>query len=335
MKLSIVIPYYNGEKWVSRCLDSLLCQDIPTEDYEIIVVDDGSTHSVEILKEYVQAHPNIKYIHQENARHSAARNKGLSVAKGDYVFFCDCDDYVAENVFGRLCEIAKSNASDVLLFHVRQLAEGEVVTNVKRNFDVTESFKKGLDYLSQPPCKVSAGPWEFMVRRQFMEEKGLRFSPEMIMREEFLFYLQMMQVAGPVTTVDVDVYFYIQYPTSWVHSEGKKKNHKRYIQCMFTFLKYLKGFKEDQNVKSAVSDQCKKQLDSFFGSETFIILHNIFRYSSVKDNVSMIRQLKSIGAYPIKNSQNKIVRIMNMYPLWMMACVCFHLLPAKIRYKYF
>ena len=83
MKLSIIIPYYNGERWIATCLDSLLRQDLSPEDYEIIVVDDGSTHSIGTLMTYVEAHPNIHYLHQENQKHAAARNYGQTIAKGE------------------------------------------------------------------------------------------------------------------------------------------------------------------------------------------------------------------------------------------------------------
>ncbi len=92
MKLSVVIPYYNGERWIGKCLDSLLNQDMPVSDYEIIVVDDGSTNSVEMVQDYSKKHENIKYARQPNAGQSAARNHGLDMAKGEYVFFLDCDD---------------------------------------------------------------------------------------------------------------------------------------------------------------------------------------------------------------------------------------------------
>lgn len=68
MKLSIIIPYYNGEQWVGKCLDSLLKQDFQAGEYEIIVVDDGSTHSIEALMKYVNDYPHIHYLHQENQK---------------------------------------------------------------------------------------------------------------------------------------------------------------------------------------------------------------------------------------------------------------------------
>ncbi len=338
MKLSVIIPYFNGEEWVSKCLDSLLHQDMDYEDYEIIVVDDGSTHNIDILKEYIRKYPNIKYLWQENARHSAARNNGLSIAHGEYVFFCDCDDYVTENVFGQLCDIAHSGRADVLLFNYRIVQENEVMTDVKQNFDEIEWFDSGLAFMSAPPYKVYAGPWEFLVRRQFMEEKGLTFSPEMIMREEFLFYLQMMLVAGPVARTDVDVYYYVKHQTSWINSLGKKKNHERYIQCMFRFSEYLKGVREELRSRYGEHAPYLEAMERLQSSEAFIMLHNTFRYGTVRNTADVIRKLKAHQLYPIKNMKDKfgwIVQLMNIYPLWMVACTLFHAIPQGIRFRLF
>ena len=136
IKLSFIIPYYNAEKWIAKCLESLLHQDLAEDEYEIIVVDDGSTGDVEILKDYSQSYSNIFYIWQENKMTCAARNKGLSLARGEFVFFCDNDDFVTENVFGRLYNIAKCYNADVLFFNFNHIQEG-VTPQSHLNFDPT------------------------------------------------------------------------------------------------------------------------------------------------------------------------------------------------------
>ena len=93
-KISVIIPVYNGEKYIQRCVDSVLNQTY--SDIEIIVINDGSTDNTEnILKSY----SNIVLINKENEGVSKARNTGLSLAKGDYVYFCDADDYLEKNAF--------------------------------------------------------------------------------------------------------------------------------------------------------------------------------------------------------------------------------------------
>lgn len=99
MFLSFVVPVYNTEKYLPECLDSLLEQDIPKEEYEIICVNDGSTdNSLEILHAYQEKFPNIVVIDKENSGVAMARNAGMDAAKGDYIWFVDSDDFIQMNI---------------------------------------------------------------------------------------------------------------------------------------------------------------------------------------------------------------------------------------------
>ena len=336
MKLSIIIPYYNGEQWVGKCLDSLLKQDLQADEYEIIVVDDGSTHSIETLMKYVNDYPHVHYLHQKNQKHAAARNYGLTIAHGDYVFFCDCDDFVAENVLGRLCDLAASEAADILLFNVRRLEENENPPQPKRNFDDVKSFESGMAYMSQPPQQFSGGVWQFLIHRGFMEEKNVKFAPEMINREEYLFFLQMLLASGKVLKVDVDVYYYVQHPTSWVHLEGKVYHSEAYIDCMVAYLEFLTKTRRRLAEEGTVSAGLLEAMQKREANETLVILTNKFRFASIKANNDMIGQLRRLGYYPIRRKigkYNRIRMIANIYPLWMAMCCFYHLIPYKIRYR--
>lgn len=334
MKLSIVIPYYNGEQWVGRCLDSLLQQDLLTDEYEIIVVDDGSTHSIETLMKYVNEYPHIRYLHQENQKHAAARNYGLTIAQGDYVFFCDCDDFVAENVLGRLCDLAASESADILLFNFRALEENENPPKPQKNFDDIKSFKNGLAYMSQPPYHFTGGVWQFLIRRSFMEEKNVKFAPEMVNCEEYLFFLQMMLVSGKVLKVDVDVYYYVQHPTSWVHLEGRVYHSEAFIGSILSYLMFLTQIRKQLTEEGKGSSGLLEAMRNNEAMNTLSILTKKFRYSSIKANKEMINQLRRLGYYPIRHNINKnewIQWIANIYPIWMALCYFYHLMPYKFR----
>ncbi|MGL4253948.1 MAG: glycosyltransferase, partial [Fusobacteriaceae bacterium] len=115
--LSVVVPMYNVEEYILRCLESLQKQDIPEEQYEIILIDDGSRdRTVEYAKEFSQNHKNIRIISQKNGGASVARNRGIDEARGKYIWFVDADDYVLENRFGILLEKAIGNDLDILSF---------------------------------------------------------------------------------------------------------------------------------------------------------------------------------------------------------------------------
>lgn len=117
MQLSIIVPMYNVEKYIARCLDSLLQQDIGMSDYEIIVVNDGSPDGSDtIVKKYMEKYPHIKYIVQKNGGPGNARNSGIKNAKGDYLWFVDADDKIRKNCLKGLLSYAFRNNLDFCEF---------------------------------------------------------------------------------------------------------------------------------------------------------------------------------------------------------------------------
>ena len=114
--LTVVIPAYNVEKYISMCLDSLLKSE-GIENCEIIIVNDGSTDKTsEIAGKYAAAHSNIRVINKENEGPSATRNTGLKEASGKYVFFCDSDDEVVPELFGKIIGLTKTSSDDIILW---------------------------------------------------------------------------------------------------------------------------------------------------------------------------------------------------------------------------
>ena len=103
LKLSVIVPIYNVENYLHKCIDSLLQQDLSADEYEIILVDDGSPDRCgEICDEYATKHSNVQVIHRENGGLGAARNSGIDVAQGIFVQFVDSDDYLEPMVLGTL-----------------------------------------------------------------------------------------------------------------------------------------------------------------------------------------------------------------------------------------
>lgn len=164
--LSIIVPIYNVERYLKKCIDSLLNQDI--SDYEIILVDDGSTdNSGAICDEYTS--PSfvnsltrsvvIKVIHQENGGLSAARNSGIEIAQGDYLMFVDSDDFIEPNVLGGLMAQVEREKLDVLRFNYRNVNETyeEFHPNKdpKRDVDFSAEVTDGETFLNErlgPAC---------------------------------------------------------------------------------------------------------------------------------------------------------------------------------------
>ena len=121
-KVSMVIPAYNAEDYIARCIDTALAQSLP--DVEIVVVDDGSKDSTpEIIDWYVGRYDNVVAIHQENGGVAAARNTGIKQARGEYIGFIDSDDRIRPNMVERLYRSAKKNDCDMSITSVYRITE--------------------------------------------------------------------------------------------------------------------------------------------------------------------------------------------------------------------
>ena len=115
MLLSIIVPIYNVEKYVEKCIRSCEAQDISKEDYEIVVINDGSPdNSLKIVERIADEFPNIKIISQPNKGLSAARNTGMRNASGDYYMFVDSDEWIAEKWLGKICSKLRTEQPDAL-----------------------------------------------------------------------------------------------------------------------------------------------------------------------------------------------------------------------------
>ncbi len=167
--LSIIIPVYNVEKYLERCIKSVLKQDM--NDYEIILVDDGATdRSGDICDKIAAASTNIKVIHKSNGGLSDARNVGLSNSKGDYVMFVDSDDTLRPNVIKKLYDTANANDLDVLSFAVDWIQDG--VSHIVNSLNI-ESGKlyTGKEFLAS---ELASGKFKAMAPKKIYSTKLLK-----------------------------------------------------------------------------------------------------------------------------------------------------------------
>ena len=117
MKLSIIIPMFNVEKYINQCLNSLIHQDISSSNYEIVIINDGSTDSSYLKASVFQEkYPHVKIYTQQNSGVSSARNKGIEISSGEYFFFIDADDYIALNSLKGIVNLANDKQLDMQEF---------------------------------------------------------------------------------------------------------------------------------------------------------------------------------------------------------------------------
>jgi len=212
MKLSIIIPVYNVEQYLEKCLQSVIRQDIPENDYEIIVVNDGSTdQSAEIIERFAKIQSNIKSIEKTNGGVSSARNAGLRVAQGEYLMFIDSDDSIKEYCLKNLLAFAKESGSDLVQFECNIVQNDESGAQTETGFE-KKTFANIDEYLQT--CYFSKfvwhiEMWRFLFKRSLIIDNYITFNEEITMGEDQLFSIEAISKAEKPARFSEKIYNYL------------------------------------------------------------------------------------------------------------------------------
>lgn len=273
MLFSIIVPVYNLENYISQCMDSLLNQDISEDEYEIIVVDDGSTDkSRDILDKYAEKYSNIEVFHKLNGGVSSARNVALDIARGEYIWFVDGDDLVATNVLATIsAEIKKKNFPDILCISVKTFTNDEKIGIVEKN----GATGKYDDWI-----------FAWFMKRRIIEENNIRFDEDISLGEDDIFCVFFRNKAKSKERINMIAYYYRQREGSALHSDCTEDNIEKKIKSYGASLKYAKKF------------------DFFYYIEEMIYrsMPNLMFYIAKqpkKQSKKYIAELKRNGLYPL------------------------------------
>lgn len=208
MKFSLIVPAYNVENVIIDCLKSIWSQDLAIEDYEVIIVDDGSTdNTYKVTKKFVDDKKNATLLTQKNQRQGAARNNALKIAKGEYIWFIDSDDYIEKNVLSVLYEIAIQKRLDLLCFTNYRVLNNSITENKlnlkKISFETTYSGKDIINAKS-----IYCGPCFCIYKKQFLDKCNLRFK-EGVFYEDNEFMLRVYYFAQKVYYLNVPLYYVV------------------------------------------------------------------------------------------------------------------------------
>lgn len=212
MFLSIIIPVYNSEKFISDCLNSCINQNIPINEFEIICIDDCSTdNSLKILKKYKKKHTNIRITcFKENKGVSAARNAGLDLMRGDYCTFLDCDDFLADNCLLGIKHTLYNNNSKSILCVGRYVFKGE---DKNRNNSTIKGTFKGC-------CQ------ERYITAKFIPSvlaSKFRFQENVNYGEDELFSLELNTLNPQFLQINKPIYYYRKHNNQTMNLNNKKK----------------------------------------------------------------------------------------------------------------
>lgn len=210
-KISIIVPVYNREKYIDRCIKSILNQSF--RDFELILVDDGSTdNSIHICNKYSNINDNIIVIHKENGGVSSARNIGLEHAKGEYIMFIDSDDYIEENMLEVSYNHMFENKADLFICgakintYIKDKIRG--IQNLKLcncEYLINEFLEKeGIDYL---PIYINS-VWAKLYKSEIIKNNNLKFKEDIYMGEDSIFNLEYLNNINKIITWNDYLYNY-------------------------------------------------------------------------------------------------------------------------------
>ena len=209
-KISVIVPVYNVEKYIRKCLESLVKQTL--KEIEIIIVDDGSTdNSVQIINEYMQNNENIKYYKKENGGLSDARNYGMQFATGKYIAFLDSDDYIDVTTYEKMYEKAKKEDSDIV--------ECNFYWNYgrKNKKDIGEIY----DNRKQMIEKDRVVAWNKLYKKELLEKTKLKF-PKGLRYEDVEFFYKLVPNIQTVSFVKEPLIYYVQRKKSIINIQNEK-----------------------------------------------------------------------------------------------------------------
>ena len=207
IKVSVIIPIYNAEKYLAECLDSILNQTL--QDIEIICVNDGSRdHSLDILDKYAKKDARVVVTTQENSGQSSARNAGMDMARGEYISFVDSDDYIDITMLEKLYNTAKIADCDIAIcdLWLNYVDSGELA--YYRNPMVLTFLKhKNFNICEYPEILTFIGVWDRIYKRSFVNKYNIRF-PVGLIYEDHLFTFQAIVQSQKNVVVNERLYYY-------------------------------------------------------------------------------------------------------------------------------
>ena len=278
-KISVIVPVYNVEKYIEKCLDSLKNQTM--KDIEFIIVNDGSTdNSQRIIDKYVKNDKRFKSIIKENGGQGSARNFGLENANGEYIGYVDSDDYIEKNMYEKMYLEAKKNNSDIVLCGNYVVDEnGKILREEKLNS--SGQIDKNKNKILFDKMAV----WNKIYRRTFLNSLNIKFR-EKKWYEDFDFSMKVLLSTNSIYVIDECLYYYFQRSGSTMNNN----NFKRNLEIIDAFEEILLFMKN------------KSIYDKYFSEIEYVALLHIYLATNVRIICSKVNRREQIKCVKIKSN---------------------------------
>lgn len=304
MLFSIIIPAYNSELYLARCINSILTQNY--KDFELILVDDGSNDSTPVICDtYKETDSRIQVIHQKNQGQSVARNVGLKHANGEYVIFIDSDDWILKtNFLDKLLE-KTYDKPDIIMYGYKKYFERESSYGADvckfPNIEDNEPLPDKITGLLINEC-YNGQAWTKAIRRKILIENNIHFVPGM-MSEDTEWFLNVMITSKTMVFIPSVFIAYRQRVGSLTHMP-KLKSLDDNLYILVNWTKRLSELPISINYKESLMSV----LAYYWGN--IMVLLSWFPYSEVKEQFKIMKSLTHIGKYSITR-RAKLINLTN------------------------
>lgn len=265
MQLSVIIPVYNVEKYIQKCIQSVLENDLNQDNFEIIIVDDQSPDkSIEIAQKIAQKHKNIKIISQKNKGLGGARNTGISNSLGKYLLFLDSDDWYLPNTLSEILDLAIRKDLDILEFSAQGIStDGKIMYHIETE---TSAILDGIKYYNKVRYMNSA--CNKLYKNEFLVSNNLFFL-ERIFIEDFEFNTRAFSKANRVCGISFLVAQFLQSEDSITRNNDDTKKTKMINDLVFVLQETKKTYNNFPKSKNS-------EVELFFEERMSFLVANIF-----------------------------------------------------------
>lgn len=289
--ISIIVPIYNAEYTLPRCIESIQAQTYG--DFELILINDGSKdNSLAVCKRYAEQDNRIAVIDQPNGGVAAARNAGLDVAKGEYLYFIDPDDYAEPELLGKMLAVQ----ADLVIcsYMIDDLdSKGNVVSTVEKHVDQSA---ESIEALIRGDTKLLFPLWNKLFRRAYVEEYSIRFLP-LSFWEDACFIWDYLKYAEKISCIDVSMYHYtVQKDKQSLSRPKYVPDRKRYYLSLFRTQDEMcryRGITDEALMRGNYVRLCYNMTSDLIG--------NIHRADSGMSAADRVEYIRSVCAEPEVN----------------------------------
>lgn len=292
MKISIIIPIYNCEEYISDCLASLIDQGIPPEDYEIICIDDGSVdQSIRIVEEFAAINRNIIVIKKNNEGIAATRNLGLDYAKGEYIVFVDADDFLESNILCRILKILEGHHDTLVRFSYECVANSS-------HYTADEGHNMEYEVRRIADNEIPFPVWGMIIPRRVVEDSNIRFNPIFRNREDRIFNILLFSYlyGRPYIRCAEKAYKYRDRKNSLSHKLDYHSD-SFHVARTYDILNYVKECESYLNSNCDLSTdavKCIRRHAAFYGATAIIASLR----SKTVDSEMIKNEVEKLGYYP-------------------------------------